>query len=155
MANKSDISAKDILLVGGGLAVLLTLKSVFVKLGLSSGAGSQQTQNELENPNSVWKPNFWKKTGGLILRRADAENYSKTIHNAFGVFQDDFNSIMGVFSRLKAKTQVSFLADVFNQIYGEDLLTFLTNGGGLFIWDGLSDAQLKQITDLVKKLPTK
>ena len=91
------------------------------------------------------KPSYYKRTGGLLVRRADAERYARQIHSAFGIFQDDFNAVLAAFNRMPSKAAVSFLADVFQQIYKEDLLTFLTNGGGILPWDGFSDAQLKQL----------
>jgi hypothetical protein len=89
----------------------------------------------------------------LLIRVATAQEYAKTIHGAFTVFQDDFNAIMSVFSQLKTQSQISFLSDVFSKMYKEDLLSFLTDGGGILPWDGLSDTNLEKLTDLVNKLP--
>ena len=55
---------------------------------------------------------------------------------------------------MKTKANVSYLADIFSQAYNEDLLTFLTDGGGILPWDGLSETHLKTITDLVAALPS-
>lgn len=156
MSNGNNITGKDLLYIGGGLVAFFAVKKVLVKLGIATGEGEQSAINNIINPYSPWKPAYWqearKKNTVALLTRSGAENYAKIIHNAFGLFQDDFNAILSVFSALKAKTQVSFLAQVFSEKYNEDLLSFLTDGGGILPWDGLSDSQLKQLTDLVSRL---
>jgi hypothetical protein len=62
---------------------------------------------------------------------------------------------MAAFSQVKTKAAVSFLADVFQQRYKQDLLTFLTNGGGILPWDGLSDNQLRTLLTYTNRLPAR
>ena len=154
MAKQINIKGTDALLIGGGVIAFFAIKKLLIKFGIASGPGTQQTINELTNPGSPWKPEYWKKgSGALLIKNAVADKYATTIHNAFTVFQDDFNAIVSVFSQLKTKSQVSYLAQKFAEKYNEDLLQFLTNGGGILPWDGLSDSQLLQITNYVNKLP--
>lgn len=156
MAKKGlDINPNTVIIAGTAIFGILVLRRVLIKFGVIEGRGGTQVQRELTNPNSPWKPAFYKTSpgGSLIIRRATAESYATQIHNAFTVFQDDFNAIMDVFSQLQTKSQVSFLADVFSQKYKEDLLSFLGDGGGILPWDGLSDTNLAKITDYVNKLP--
>lgn len=155
MAKRFEIRPTDVLIIGGGLVAFTAIKKVLVTLGIAGGPGGKAVIDEIKNPNSVWKPAFWKTSppGSWLITVGQAAAYSKTIHGAFGIFQDDFNAIFSVFSRLRTKSQVSFLCDQFSQIYGEDLLTFLTDGGGILPWDGLSDTHLKSITDMVDHLP--
>lgn len=156
MAKKGiDINPNTVLIAGTAIFGILVVRRVLIKFGVLEGRGGTQVQKELTNPNSPWKPAFWKSApaGSLILTRAQAEGYASTIHGAFTVFQDDYNAIQSVFSQLKTKSQVSFLADVFIQKYNEDLLSFLGDGGGILPWDGLSDTNLAKITDLVNRLP--
>lgn len=155
MAKGIKISTTDVLLIGGGLLAFTAIKRLLIAGGIAAGPGTKSASQEITNPVSYWKPSYYKRYGGLLITRAVAENYAKRIHDAFGIFQDDFNAIMGVFSQLKAKTQISFLADVFQQRYGEDLLTFLTNGGGILPWDGLSDKQLETLIAFTNKLKNK
>lgn len=158
MAEGNNISGKDLLYIGGGVVAFFAIKKVLVKLGIATGEGEQSVINNIANPYSPWKPQYWqeqnKKVTVALIKRATAEGYARTIHNAFGIFQDDFNAILSVFSALKTKTQVSFLSQVFAEMYKEDMLSFLTDGGGILPWDGLSDAHLKQLTDLVNRLKT-
>lgn len=140
----------------GGLFAYKFLRDLLARLGLVEGAGGAATDQQQADPNSPFKPTYWKQFSSFTyaLTAQQATDYSETIHGAFGVFQDDFNSVFGVFSNMRTKANVSFLADTFQQKYGEDLLSFLKDGGGLMPWDGLSDAHLKQIVDLVNNLPT-
>jgi len=155
MANRIKISTTDVLLIGGGLLAFTAVKRILIAAGISAGQGTQAASQLITDPNSYFKPSYYKRTGGSLIRRADAERYARQIHSAFGIFQDDFNAIVAVFNRMPSKAAISFLADVFSQIYKEDLLTFLTNGGGLLPWDGLSDNQLKQLIALTNKLPNR
>jgi len=155
MANRIKISTTDVLLIGGGLLAFTAVKRILIAAGIAAGQGTQAASQLITDPNSYFKPSYYKRTGGSLIRRADAERYARQIHSAFGIFQDDFNTIVAVFNRMPSKAAISFLADVFSQIYKEDLLTFLTNGGGLLPWDGLSDNQLKQLIALTNKLPNR
>ena len=155
MANRIKISTTDVLLIGGGLLAFTAVKRLLIAAGIAAGQGTQAASQLITDPNSYFKPSYYKRTGGSLIRRADAERYARQIHSAFGIFQDDFNAIVAVFSRMPSKAAISFLADVFSQIYKEDLLTFLTNGGGILPWDGLSDNQLKQLLAFTNKLPNK
>jgi hypothetical protein len=152
---KKGIDINTVVIAGTALAGILLIRKILIRTGVIQGKGGKTVQREQENPFSPWKPNFWKAapSGALLLRSAEALQYSETIHNAFTVFQDDFNAIMSVFSRLKSQSQVSFLSDVFSKTYNEDLLSFLTDGGGILPWDGLNDTNLEKITDLVNQLP--
>lgn len=155
MANRIKISTTDVLLIGGGLLAFTAIKRLLIAGGLAAGPGTKAASDEITDPRSYWKPSYYKRTGGLLVRRADAERYARQIHSAFGIFQDDFNAVLAAFNRMPSKAAVSFLADVFQQLYKEDLLTFLTNGGGILPWDGLSDNQLKQLLAFTNKLPNK
>jgi len=132
------------------------VKKLLERFGVLEGAGTQSVQQQQSDPLSPWKPTYWKQftTFTVALSTTQAQQYAGTIHNAFGIFQDDYNAVWGVFSNMRTKSNVSFLADIFLQKYNEDLLTFLTNGGGVLPWDGLSEDHLKNITSYVNSLPT-
>jgi len=155
MAQKFKISATDVLLIGGGLLAFTAIRRLLIAGGIAAGPGTQSASQQITDPGSYWKPQYYKRTGGILVRRATAEQLAKQIHNAFGVFQDDFNAVMAAFSQVKTKAAVSFLADVFQQRYKEDLLTFLTNGGGILPWDGLSDSQLRTLLTYTNRLPAR
>lgn len=156
MAKKGlNISSTDVLLIGGGLLAFTAIKRLLIAGGLAAGPGTKAASELIIDPSSYFKPAYYKRVGGRLVVRYRAEQLAAQIHNAFGIFQDDFNAIMAAFSQLPSKSAVSFLADVFQQRYKEDLLTFLTNGGGLLPWDGLSDNQLKTLIAFTNKLPNR
>ena len=129
------------------------IQKILDKLGLGS---DKKRQDEMQDPNSPWKPTYYKNytVYTYAISTAQAQAFSKQIHDAFTVFQDDYNKIFAVFSQMRTKCNVSFLAYVFQNQYGEDLLSFLGDGGGVLPWDGLSTAHLNQLIDLVNNLPT-
>lgn len=156
-ATQNKINPNTVLYIGGGLLGYSIINKILVSLGIWEGKGSKNVTKAQTDPNSCWKPFFWKTAatpGTVILLISDdvAVSMSKTIYNAFHVFQDDFSAIFGVFARLKTKTQVSYLSMKFQEKYNIDLLTFLTNGGGILPWDGLSETQLEKLTTFVSNL---
>lgn len=140
-----------------GIAGIIALKKILEKLSILDGPGAGAVKDELTNPHSPWKPTFLTAippgTEYLVLTDAFADKYTKIIHDAFTVFQDNYNEILGVFSSLRSQSQVSYLAKKFQERYKMDLLTFLTDGGGILPWDGLSDKHLLTLTEMVKNLP--
>lgn len=149
------IETSTILFVGSGLIGFSIVKKLLESLGIWQGEGVKKTKEEQTNPNSPWKPEFYKAapTGSTIFTMASAQTLAAQIHGAFTIFQDDFNKIFAAFTQCKTQSQVSFLADVFQQKYGEDLLSFLTDGGGIMPWDGLNSGHMKTILDYVSNLP--
>lgn len=155
--NKKTVGATTndimpVILVGGVVFGIHLLSRLFDKLGF----GGDPTTGEQSNPDSPWKPSYWRQYSAFTyaINREQAEQYAATIHGAFTIFQDDYNAIMSVFSDLRTKSNVSYLSDVFAQVYSEDLLGFLGNGGGILPWDGLSKDHLQTILSYVNKLPT-
>jgi hypothetical protein len=146
----SDIT--PVLLIAGGILGINAISKLLDKLGL----GGNPATSEIVDPNSPWKPNYWRQytyfTYAITVQQA--KDFAATIHNAFSVFNDDFNAIMGVISQMRTKANVSFLSDIFTQTYNEDLLSFLGDGGGILPWDGLSKEHMQQILAYVDKLPT-
>lgn len=145
-----------IFLILGGLIGINVIGKILVKLGLGTGPGEQGVHHEESDPKSEWKPTYWQQytTYSYAITESTARTYAEKIHNAFTVFQDDFNVIWSVFSSLRTKANVSFLAWVFQKQYSEDLLSFLTDGGGILPWDGLSDTHLNTIINYVNNLPS-
>lgn len=144
-------------LITVGVAFLL-LKGIGLVNNLFSslGLGGDPTGGAQTDPNSAWKPTYWQNITDFpagAITEDTARQLGDTIHGAFSLFEDDYNAIYGAISTLKSKAQVSFLAWEFNKQYDEDLLTFLTNGGGIMPWDGLSSAHLQTLITLVNNLP--
>jgi len=144
------------ILIGGGI-VFFKAMGLFNDLLDTLGLGGDPTQGSQSDPNSPFKPTYWQQfttfpNGAFNI--SQATEFAKTIHGAFTVFMDDYNQVLSVFSQMRSKANVSFLAWVFSREYNEDLLSFLTDGGGILPWDGLSTEHLKTIVTLVNRLPT-
>lgn len=145
--------AFNIVLIIGGIIAFTTVIKILRKLGFLK---DPKIKDQETDPNSAWKPGYWQQfsTYSYAITEATAGEMAKKIHNAFTLFQDDWNAIYGVFSQMRTKANVSFLSWKFNKQYGEDLLTFLQDGGGILPWDGLSDSHMVTLIELVKNLPT-
>jgi len=149
-----------LLLYGGGLLIVYfgILRPLLEKLGIARSQADQQVINQQNLPNNKnpFSPVYWKNVSGakLITRNA-TNNLAKRIYDSMGFFSDDEPAVYSVFSQLKYKTQVSWLADVFQQNYKMDLLDFLKRGKGQLPQAGLNSNELQQILNIVNALPIK
>jgi hypothetical protein len=153
---KEKLTTSDVMpfvLIGGALLSWNIIQQILDKLGLGS---DKNVRDEQTDPNSEWKPDYWRKFTSYTyaITESQAGEFAKTIHNAFTVFQDDFNAIWSVIAQMRTKANVSFLNWKFIKEYNEDLLSFLTDGGGVLPWDGLSKKHMDQIINYVNNLPT-
>jgi hypothetical protein len=156
-----------IILIGGsGIALYFVYKAVkgttnFLNITSSKEDKTAQkiiTSTPQKNP---FNPSFWKEIkpkGNLkrvqLIKVNTAENLSKQLRNAIGYFTSDYTQVMGVFSQLKYKSQVSFLSDYFQKKYKDDLFQYLRAGYSLLITNtGLSDKELDNIIKYVNNLP--
>lgn len=158
----SGIDPKDVevvLLIAGGVIGFVILKQVLEFLGIWGSKDKKELDKLSTNPNSFWNPNYWQNINpnGLPyqspLTEADAKNLISQIKDGFGLFNDSPEKVKGVFRSLHTKANASFLAWEYQKTEGGDLLAFIRNGGGVLPWDGLSDADVVQITDYVNQLP--
>jgi hypothetical protein len=78
---------------------------------------------------NAFDPKFWKKGGAgtLILTDASAKFLAQSVYDSKGFFNDDEDKLYGVFKSLKTKSQVSYLADVFQHIYKRDMITYINS----------------------------
>jgi hypothetical protein len=146
------LDKNDVILIGGSAVGFILINKLIKVLGL----GSDPTGGEQSNPGSPWKPTYWKQFTSFtyVITEAQAVQLANIIHNAFGLFQDDYNAVLSVFNQLRTKANVSYLADIFAREHGnQDLLGFLTDGGGILPWDGLSQDHLQTLINYVDKLP--
>ena len=153
MAKQYDINPNTLIVAGTAIFGIIVAKNILKKFGLLGGKGEKKLNDEIQDPNSPWKPLFWKRQPALILTRATADSFSKTIYDALNWYADDTAKVMAVFSSLKTQSQVSYLAEIFLQKYNLDLLTYLYEGSDTVPWNGLSDDELLKITTLVDRLP--
>jgi hypothetical protein len=129
------------------------IKPILESVGLQKSNEELEIEKQTSNPGSAWNPNYWRKGGATIITNANVNKYIETIWNAPGYFSDDFDAVLGVFKQLKTKSQVSYLADKFNQVKGKDLLSWL-QGGGALSWpaDRFSAEQVNQLIKYVNGL---
>jgi len=159
MANKDLLKDPAVKWAAIGLAVFVVGKAVGAIDSLAEAIGikdSQETKdldNAAQNSSSYWSPNFWRNgpTGKIILTSAAAHAMSDEIYNSFGVFNDDEDRAKGVIRSLKTQSQLSYLADVFNQVHKQDLLSFLR--GGSWPQDRLSDDDVAELNRFISSLP--
>jgi hypothetical protein len=98
----------------------------------------------------AFKPSYYKTLKGnvMLTTKATALKMAKDIYDAVtlgGLYSDD-GKIIGVFKNLKTKSQVSWLANVFFEKYGTDMLTYF--------YSPMTDSNLKTLYNIVNDLPT-
>lgn len=150
-----NVKINDVLVVGAaGITAFLLYKVARVTNLIPSPTDTRIIKN-LTDPKGYWKPNYYKQNGGTIFTRKTAESYAKIIYDSLGFFYDDINAVLSVIYNIKTKSQVSYLADVFQQLYKIDLLNYLNDGAGLTWLDGLSDSNMQKVIEYTEKLSAK
>ena len=153
MAQKQDINPNTILAVGGLALLFFGGRAILQKLGIVETASDQaaalETQAQMQqlSTGNYFDPDYWR-TGGagtLLLTVGAAQNYAAILKNAKGVFNDDESAVYGVFQSLKTRSQVSFLAMVFFQQYGQSMLGFLQSF--------LNETEMTTVAKITNKLP--
>lgn len=139
----------------GGVLLYFVYKTL-VWWGVLKSGDTINLDNAATNPNNFWNPNFYKTKPAYVdwtapITYNDAVNYAKQLYDAFGWVNDNEEQAIAVFKSFRAQSSVSYLADVFSQIYGQDLLTFLR--GGSWPQDRLSDADVQTINAYISRLP--
>jgi hypothetical protein len=144
-----------VLVITSGVVGAIVVYKIAKLTGLVQGEGESKVNARTTEPGSYWKPQYYKRVGGKIITRAAAEQYSQKIYDALSWYNDDINTILGVFSQLKTKAAISYLSDIFYQKYGYDLLNYLYYGAGRLWIDGLNDDNINKIITYTDKLPAK
>jgi len=151
------VDPNTVLMIGGGLIGLTVVNKILVALGISTGPGGKAAEQAATDPGSPWQPAYYKNlpagTKYYTLTESAKDQFPEIIYDAFTLFKDNFDKIMGVFSQLQTKTQVSVLSEAFLNKYNRQLISFLKDGGGILPWDGLSDSQFLTLTTYVNNLP--
>lgn len=126
-------------------------------------SAAQYSKEPTVNP---WNRNYYRQlieTGGAgkkvkLLTKANAEAIAKSIYDSIYKklpIAADSARILGEFAKLRYKSQVSFLSEVFYNKYKADMLTYLDNGVPFFIGNtGLPDQSMRKLMDYVNKLPS-
>ncbi len=113
---KQKIDPNLLLVFGGFVFIYFAGKKIMQSFGLISDPTERQNLQKLENQNYFdpdWYKQFLSKGNPLILTESTSKQYSETIYNAMGIFNDNENAVYGVFEQLKTKSQVSWLAKKF------------------------------------------
>jgi hypothetical protein len=154
-----SFNMNTILMIGAAIMIYMFGKKAMEKLGVINTPAEDLVQNTVTTSGNPFSPVYYQSfgSGTLLLTRSTAEAYAKQIFDAFNMgFGENFPKIFGVFRLLRTKSQVSFLADVFQQKYTKSLLDTLHNGTSRFMgfpWEGLSGDELAQIISYVDTLP--
>ena len=142
---KEDFNINNILPFAA-IGLLVFGASKLANLFSFGGSNPKDTAalNQLQNSN-VFSPNYYKGfSSAHLLTVASAQAIAKVIYDAKGLFNDNEAAIYGAFQALTYKTQVSFLAEVFFNIYKQSLYGFLQNV--------LNTEELAQVATIVNKL---
>lgn len=150
------LSQKDlvpIFWIAGGLIGLSIIRKILIALGIWEDPKSKKLDQASVDPNSAWSPAYWRRSQNYsyTISEAQAKAYAEQIYDAFGMFNDNEEQAIDVFHKMRTKANVSFLADIFSQVYQQDLLTFLR--GGVWPQDRLSDSDVTLINDYIANLP--
>jgi hypothetical protein len=170
MATKqtTDIYIKIGVIVG---AYFLILKPILQKLGIQNTPAEDiiiQEQKEAKkqgqqaqiSPLSAFSPTFYKTVKNApLIKMAQAQQLAKVLNNSVSgsLLGDDIGAIYNVFRRLQFKTQVSWLAKIYGDMYKSELINDLKNGAknAALIFNfraGLNDNEMDVIYNIVKNL---
>lgn len=149
----------------GGLSNLFTGLAQQLNLAETKTEQQSATQYATEPRLNPWNPNYWKQLRDqnkgkrvLTVTPASTEKIITVLYDAIHQWvpvAPDSEKILGVFSTVQYKSQISWLADAFQKKYNKDLLTFLDNGSPFFIGNtGLSDQSMRKLMSFVDGLPT-
>lgn len=136
--------------VGLGLALFLVHKLFKGVRGFAEStglieSGSQKTLSEMD----AFKPTYWQnKPGALLFSAAAAKKMADDFNKADGLIYTSDSEVLALFKKFKSWTQISQVADKYQQLYKRDLYKQL-------IEDGLSESTTRQVLNYIKTLPKK
>jgi hypothetical protein len=136
-------------IAGIGAFYLFIGKPVLESIGVLKSKADKERDDATKtfgtSLQSAFNPNYYKSVpGAVLLTRADAERFAVILYKAIGNFTDDENSVYSVFRRLKAKTQVSWIASIFAAKYNADLYNYLRRN--------LKDSEMDIVHGMVNSL---
>lgn len=137
---------KELLINGAIIIVIIFIiyklaHKVGETLGLADSEESIKIDSDLSS--SIFDFNTIKK-GDKVLPYKYAIQQATKIKNAFGIFNDDESTILGVFKQLDKKSEVKSLAYWYNKTFKSDL--------GLDLRKSLDDKEMNSILNYIKKL---
>lgn len=156
-----------LLLAGGGVVLYFmykTGKSLTDLLNITSSKEEKEAQQIFasEPSQNAWSPVYFKELNKgnkiYLFDKKYLEPKAKAIYNAVSKipFMTDSAKIATIIKTLRYKSQVSYLADYFQQKYGYEMYTFIKDGYRFFVdgATGLSDKDMAQLINYVNNLPS-
>ena len=146
MAKKKANIDYNLIITGAGIFAFFYFgRNILENLGLVSSRQEQNALNQMATDN-YFNPNYWKQQpGALIITESYTRQFTETIYEAYGWFNDDEAAIYGIFEQMKTKSQVSWLAMKFQEYYNKSLLEYLKSF--------LNSEELATIATIINKLP--
>ena len=140
------------LLIGGFFVVRSILQKLNVVDTAEERAAKQKAEKNLSQQERVL--NIWAGTSNVLktlpknkkaqfLTKLGAESYARQINKAFGVFNDDEESIYAVFRNIRFQTQVASIVSAYETLYRKDLLNELRSK--------LSENEFNKVIDIISQ----
>ncbi len=151
----------QLIIAAGGLALLYfgLIKPITNKLGLTLSEKERALAMiaETASGSNGWNPNFYKEYTAknkkwTILTTGGAQKIANQIYKAWGLINDDEQSIYAAFRALKNQLQLSQVSDTYSKIYKQDLLTRL-KAPWYYLRDGLDVNEFAEVAKIVNALP--
>lgn len=96
----------------------------------------------------AFDPRFYKdKAGAKLITLATATNFAKIIYDAKSIWNDDEDAVYSTLRKMTAKTQVSFLSDIFQRNYNVSLYAYLTSF--------LSSSEMETVKNIINQMTEK
>jgi hypothetical protein len=141
-------------IIGGVLLIISAGNKILETLGITDSPDMTAVKAIETNPTSFWNPNFYKTYTSYTtsLTSDQANTYADTLYNGLGFLSPDLTAITGVIHALQTQSELSYIADVFQAKYNQDLLTYLDNGS--LLQTGMSAAEIVPLNTFISSLPT-
>lgn len=138
---------KIIMVVVAGLILLLFLDQILKAIGLKKDKGDKQKDALVFDltSNPYFDPMLYKGKAFAAIGDSVANQYAKDIRSAFGIFNDNEDSIYTTFAKLKNKMNISEVAEAYYKNYNSHLLPDLLNR--------LSDKEKALLQNVINNLP--
>lgn len=141
---------------------LIFAKPVFNWLGITKSQADRQRKKVFQDPDTPFKGKlvtmYYKMPGNSKTktftgaRSNELAAITMKIYNCFGTWGDNENGCAAAFYELKTKCEVSYVAYLFENYIGKDLLSYLQHGKDILPQNGLSDYDVSIIINYVNNL---
>lgn len=135
----------------GILVILFVIYKILGKLGIIKTAEKKEAEkNETEavnelRTNDLFDPQYWKGKYYRVIGKDNANILAGRLRVAMQGLGTDEEMILTTFGKLKCKINVSEVTYAYAQLYKRDLR--------LDMIDELSDSEMNEVWQIIKKLP--